>query len=99
MPMLCRVFAFALFYISFLDLLCAQDSSIAQLSNSDAVAFYNKYIGEEAHLYTGREHAPYDFRIKGHPYFESNLLQTGSVYYDGMLYRQASMAYDIVRDE
>jgi hypothetical protein len=99
MQLLCRVFTYILFSISFRNTLCAQDSSSAKLSTSNAIAFYNNYIGEEAHLYNGSEHAPYDFRIKGHPYFESNLLQTGFVYYDGMLFQQVNMAYDIVRDE
>ncbi len=85
--------------ILFLNTLCAQDSSSAQLSTSNAIAFYNKYIGESSHLYSGSEHAPYEFRINGNPYFESNLLQNGSINYNDILFRNVLMAYDIVRDE
>jgi hypothetical protein len=99
MLLLCRVSFSILVFISFFYTLSAQDSNSAPLSTSNAIAFYNKYIGEESHLYNGTEHAPYDFRIKGNPYFESNLLQSGFVYYFGMLYQQVNMAYDIVRDE
>ena len=69
-----------------LNTLCAQDSSSAQLSTFNAIAFYNKYIGESSHLYNGSEHALYDFRIKGDPYFESNLLQPGSINYNDVLF-------------
>jgi hypothetical protein len=89
------------FFISILssNTLRAQDSTSSQLSTSNAIAFYNKFIGEDAHLYNGSEHTLYDFRIKGHPYFESNLLQSGFVNYDSILYQHINMAYDIVRDE
>jgi hypothetical protein len=99
MKLKCRVPVY--FFISILSCstLCAQDSASSQLSTSNAIAFYNKFIGEDAHLYNGSEHSLYDFRIKGFPYFESNLLQTGLVNYDSVLYQQVNMAYDIVRDE
>jgi hypothetical protein len=99
MQLLCRVFFYLLFSVSFLNSLCAQDSSSAQLSTSNAIAFYNNFLGEEGHLYNGSEHVPYDFRIKGNPYYLSTLLQPGFVNYNGILYQPVSMAYDIVRDE
>jgi hypothetical protein len=99
MKLNCSVLVY--FFISILSLntLYAQDSTSSQLSTSNAITFYNKFIGEDAHLYNGSEHAPYDFRIKGHPYFESNLLHSGFVNYDSVLYQNINMAYDIVRDE
>ena len=95
----CLSFFYIFTSILFLNTLCAQDSSSAQLSTSNAIAFYDKYIGEGSHLFNGSEHAPYDFRIKGDPYFVSNLFQPGYISYDSVFFRQVNMAYDIVRDE
>jgi hypothetical protein len=99
MWLLFRVVIYTAFSSLYLNILCAQDSSSTQTSTSNAIAFYNKYIGEDAHLYNGSEHTLYDFRIKGHPYFETNLLQVGFICYDDVLYRQVVLGYDIVRDE
>jgi hypothetical protein len=99
MKLNCGVRVYFFISILFFNTLSAQDSTQSQLSTSNAIAFYNKFIGEDAHLYNGSEHALYDFRIKGFPYFESNSLQTGFVNYDSVLYQQVNMAYDIVRDE
>jgi hypothetical protein len=90
---------FLLLFLFFLDSLRAQDTILSQPGMTNTIAFYYKYIGENAHLYNGSEHGPYDFRIAGHPYYVSNLLQPGYVYYDGTLYSQVNLALDIVRDE
>ncbi|HLX91568.1 MAG TPA: hypothetical protein VKR32_07790 [Puia sp.] len=99
MKLNCGGFLFLVFLIISAPKVSAQDSSLIQAAASSALAFYYNYIGEEAHLYDGSEHAPYDFRIKGHPYFETNLLQKGSVNYNDIAYSSIDLAYDIVRDE
>jgi hypothetical protein len=86
-------------FILFLDIANAQDLTNSRTSTSIAVDFYSKFIGEDSHLYNGSEHAPYDFRIRGDAYFESNLLTKGFIKYDEVLYPMVNMAYDIVRDE
>jgi hypothetical protein len=86
-------------FIFLLNSLSAQDSTTEEAGASKTIAFYYKYIGENAHLYNGSEHGPYDFRIKGHPYYLSNVLAPGIVNYDGTLYQQVNIALDIVRDE
>jgi hypothetical protein len=89
------------FFISalFSDTSCAQDSIRAQSSVADAVAFYNKYVGEDSHLYNGSEYVRTDYRIKGDAWFGSDLLQAGSINYDNVLYQKVNLAYDIVHDE
>lgn len=99
MKLNCGVPVYFFILILSLNTLYAQDSTSAQLSTSNAIAFYNKFIGEDAHLFNGSEHSLYDFRIKGFAYFESNLLQSGIVNYDSVLYQNIKMGYDIVRDE
>ncbi|WP_128547128.1 hypothetical protein [Larkinella soli] len=60
----------------------------------------NRYLrstADQARLYNGPEFIPYSPNIKGHPYLDS-LWQTGSVQYDGVLYRNISLLYDVVGD-
>jgi hypothetical protein len=99
MKLNCVSLVYFLISILSLNTLHAQDTVSAPVSTSNAIAFYNKFIGEGAHLYNGSEHSLYDFRVKGFPYFESNSLQPGFVNCDSVSYQQINMAYDIVRDE
>jgi hypothetical protein len=76
-----------------------QDSDFVQSSISNSIDFYEKYVGENMHLYNGSEYVPYDFHIKGNPYYATNLFQNGSINYDGTSYQNILISYDIVRDE
>jgi hypothetical protein len=89
------IFGFNLLF----NVLSAQDSATAALPVTRAIQNYTNIIGENSHLFNGSEHAAYDFRIKGDPYFESSTLQSGSIKYDGILFPKVDMAFDIVRDE
>ncbi|HVM87431.1 MAG TPA: hypothetical protein VMT76_04535 [Puia sp.] len=86
-------------FICISSFLYSQESTSTQLQASKAaVTFYRKYIDENIGLNNGSEYVAYDFRIKGHPYFESGTLQKGNVMYCGTLYDEIDMAYDIVED-
>ena len=77
----------------------SQDSaSIKSDAEKNTIAFYHKYIGKNSSLYKGSEYDD-DFSIKGHPYFESDKFQKGSVRYSGTLYDSIDMAFDIAKDE
>lgn len=52
-----------------------------------------------SHLYNGSEYVDYDVFIKGHQYYESDDWEDGSVHYDGTLYRDVPLLYDVVLDE
>jgi hypothetical protein len=78
----------------------SQDSNaVKSPAIGTAISFYNKYIGENSSLFNGSEYVAYDFRIRGHQYFEWRALQKGTVNYDNTLYEGVNIGYDIARDE
>ncbi|MEO8766305.1 MAG: hypothetical protein ABI416_18540 [Ginsengibacter sp.] len=77
-----------------------QTSSSNQSSALNAaITYFNNEIGEDAHLYTGKEYSPYEKGIKGHPFFESPEMESNSIFYDGILYTNIPLLFDIVRQE
>lgn len=77
----------------------APDSSFVTLARADALARYEKPIRRQAHVYDGHEYITHDHRIKIHPYYRVDSLQTGTVDYKGVAYKEVPMLYDIVRDQ
>ena len=76
------------------------DSSSQQNALNNAVTLYNTSIGIQAPIYTGPEYYFYDPHIKGNGYYmDINGFTKGSVYYDGTLYNNISMLYDINNDD
>lgn len=75
------------------------DSTLEQISLRKAIDFYHESIGSQSPLYNGREYVNYDEFITGHQFFESDLLEEGSIMYDGTLYRNINLLYDIVQEE
>ena len=61
------------------------------------LARYRTGIGENAPLYNGSEYMGYVRRPKGHPFFESDLMQSAQLKYEGILYND-SILYDLVND-
>jgi len=70
-----------------------------QVSADTAVSYYYKFTDQRSRLYNGKEFIPYDPRIEGHPFFYDRELLKGSVTYDGLLFENANMQYDLVKDE
>ncbi|WP_338875864.1 hypothetical protein WBJ53_09565 [Spirosoma sp. SC4-14] len=77
----------------------AADSTVLAAAQQQAIALYTNALREKPHLYNGHEYIPHDRRIKIHPYFNSDTLQSGSITYNGLSYDRVLMLYDIVRDE
>jgi len=74
------------------------DSSTPGYKN--AVAFYNQSLARELHLFNGRENRPYTHKFRtGTPYFLTDNWSKGSIDYDGKLYENVSLMYDVARDE
>ncbi len=59
--------------------------------------YYQNEIKEDTHLYTGKEYYKYEPGISGFPFFETDQMHTGDIFYDGNLYRNVPMLYDVVR--
>lgn len=96
----------AFFIIAFCGLvkLCAAQFPITDTfpNSQDSnflVDLYSSAIGENAHLYNGREYFTYDKRIKGNPFFETDSMTAGNISYNGGEYDNVPMLYDITRDE
>ncbi len=66
---------------------------------STALRQYHAYLTPEAELYRGIEYLTYSDRLKeGNPYFEDNHMQQGTALYNGVLYENLPVLYDIVKD-
>jgi hypothetical protein len=52
-----------------------------------------------SHLYNGSEYVDYDHYIDGHQYFGSDEWEEGTIHYDGTLYRQVPLLYDVRYDQ
>lgn len=68
-----------------------------------AIELYHQYLSPETCLYDGSEYTYntyYPFTInEGHPFFESKNFETGSVFYNNMLYEKVPLLYDVIHEE
>jgi len=85
--------------------LISASNSLAQSPKTDsalytALQFYHQYAFPEPGLYNGRQYAEYASTLQaGHPYFLSPEMNKGSLVYDGILYENISIQYDIVKEQ
>jgi hypothetical protein len=75
------------------------DSTLLQQAVRQAYNRYQAAMHLHAHLYNGSEYVDYDNGIDGHPYFESDEWEDGAVHYDGTLYREVPLQYDVRLDQ
>ena len=67
---------------------------------NNAVSFYHRFIDPPTGLYNGSEYVDYAYSIKsGHPFFMSTNFNSGSIVYDGVLYDNIPLLYDVVKGE
>ena len=75
-----------------------QDSAVFAASIHKAVSVYHHFLTPETGLYNGLEYVPFGYQIKnGDPFWLSSKFNTGSVTYDGVLYENVSLLYDLVK--
>ncbi len=94
--------------VSFIGMLCGKtltgqnltsDTSSQQQKITSLIRNFNTAIGENSRLYNGPEYEPYDPAIKGNAYYNDiNVWKFGSVNYDGVVYNNVPMMYDIYKD-
>jgi hypothetical protein len=75
------------------------DSVFYKRSIDSAKAFYVQEAAANLSLYNGSEYYRSPVSTKGFPFFKSENLIEGSVFYDGNLYQHVSLQYDIAKDE
>ncbi len=70
-----------------------------QPAAKNAADIYYKAIGENNHLYNGSEYVAFPYTAEKNPFFKSVIVANGSINYDGTLYNEVPLVYDIFRDE
>ena len=64
-----------------------------------AIQLYHQFLLREKNLYNGREYIPYTTTLaNAHPYFQSADFVKGSIFYDGVLYEEVPLQYDIIKN-
>ena len=77
-----------------------ESENIANVSRvENIINLYHQSTGYQSPLYNGVRHEGYRFDIRGHAYFETKEWRDGSVFYEGILYKNIPMLYDEVKDE
>ena len=75
------------------------DTNLKQTVLENTVLNFYSAIGEQSRLYNGPEYNFYDPTIKGNAYFADAVnFANGTVEYDGFIYNDVPMMYDIYKD-
>jgi hypothetical protein len=92
--LLCYTFASTAFAQQ-ADTLKITQAAYANIQNN-----FNKALGPQSRLYNGREYNFYPPSLKGTAYFmDVHDWGPGSVFYDGYLYKNVDILYDLYKDE
>jgi hypothetical protein len=99
----CRLaFVGVIFQLSGISPIRAQfsaDSLLYKESISSLHRIYLSEIGDNAQIYHGSEYIRYGLKANGFPYYESDSMLTGSVNYQGNIYTDMNLFYNLVTDE
>lgn len=75
------------------------DSSFISPAEKYVLSFYNTVRKNELSLFNGTQHYGYSPTIEGIAYYKYDTWQTGTVEYDGIVYSNVMMKYDLVTDK
>ena len=76
------------------------DSTLINRGKEIAQQQYRIFEGVQSRLYNGKLYRDYTVPLsEGHPYFSTDKLETGKIRYDGILYEDVPLLYNIVTDE
>jgi len=77
------------------------DSIIIKSALLSTIKLYDLAMGENSHLYNGREFIdPFERKVAaGHIYFVTDDWQDGLIYYDGQLYEHVSLRLDLFQNK
>jgi hypothetical protein len=91
------------FFFLFLPKVNAQlslrDSLTDVQTKNNVVALFDSAFKGNVGLYNGGEYLYGGHNVKGFPYFKSNDILQGSVLYDGILYNDVPMRFDLTTNE
>lgn len=74
------------------------DSTFVHRSGARAIELYSKSTRDQLLLFNGVEYKPFPEPYEGHPFFESEYVEEGWVFYDGELYDNVALQYDLLDD-
>jgi len=74
------------------------DTSRLQKAVQHTIDFYIEEIGGDSHLFNGPGHRGYMRPAISHPYYLSEDIQTGTLWFDGIFYKNVPLMYDITGD-
>ena len=77
----------------------AADTALYQQAIQAAIATYHQTINTQAELYNGVEHMRYMPNIEGIPYYGADEWKSGTIEYNGIVYRDVPLKYDMVKDQ
>ena len=101
----CQICCLSLFfYVLFPPGLLAQpaqkDSLITNLAYNNALRQYHEFLTPEPGLYRGFRYVEYGYQLaEGHPYFGDGDMHKGVIWYNGILYENMLISYDMVKDQ
>lgn len=99
MPYYIPVFLFLFLAVPAAGQPAPADSSFSGAARRQAIMAYEQSLLGQAHIFEGNEYIAHDHRIKVHPYYKTDSLQAGTIRYNGVIYHNVGMLYDIVRGE
>ena len=80
-------------------IILAQENRFAGIPSDDVIRDYMTDAKEYAALFLGKVEIPYDKRFTNHPYFETNMFQSGTLGYNHVVYKDVMMRFDLFRNE
>ena len=76
------------------------DSSDYIVSKKNAVSLYHQFVSPATNLYNGIEYIDYAYTLtEGNPYYTSTGFVKGNVGYNGVLYNNIPVLYDVLKEE
>jgi hypothetical protein len=102
MKLSCLALLGILFHLLFIPNARAQQSSDSILyasAVSNLQQVYFNEIGDNAQIYHGAEYIRNGQKVIGFPYYGSDSLYTGSISYQGSLYTNIKLTYNLMSDE
>lgn len=74
------------------------DSVVYKRALHQTISYNNSLATKSSGLYTGSLYVRDYYRVKGHPFFETDSLEKGDVLYNGVLYKNIDLLYDLSHD-
>jgi hypothetical protein len=96
------IFLVVCFFITWTNLSAqdhSADSSFFSKTVSSARSQYMKSMGSSSYLYNGVAYERYWNGMVGHPFFINEEFRQGNLYYNGVLYEDVPLMYDLSRDQ